>query len=209
MAFRFLRFYRGPMNRLLKIYKYYCIAYAVVELILIAVSAGIGLFMQFYVCITSVSAQAFALISVVWTLYKLSLDSIKITLIMAGLGELIAIIIYPIMAKWSAASELMCSDILKFSSNTTAKTQCTQLLTARNILTLSALAEIVLKILWIIICLIGYKGKKDLMAFLADLREQRRLEKERELEAIREKERRRKERRRKELKEEIVINKGK
>ena len=69
--------------------------------------------------------------------------------------------------------------------------------------------ELAFKFIWIIVCLVGYKGKIMLLKTLSEAREKRRLEKLRELEALREKERRRKERRRKELKDKILSDKVK
>ena len=207
MAFHLFFRSRGPKNRWLQCYKHYCMGYALVELILLCTSAGIALFMQFFLCITSVGAQAVTILSILWMLHKSSLDSVKYTLMVAAVGEITVIALFPIVSLWSSAASLMCSDILDYSSNQTAVSQCNKLLLSRKILSLVVTVEIVLRILWILVCIIGYRGKISLMKLIEHLKELRRQEKEREMAALRERERRRKERRRKELKDDILARK--
>jgi uncharacterized membrane protein YciS (DUF1049 family) len=114
---------------------------------------------------------------------------------------------YPIVNSWSVASELLCKDILAFSSNPTALSQCNKLMNSRTILGIILVMEIAFKIAWIICSVIGYKSKVSLMLLIEQIKSERRLAKMKELEILREKERRRKERRRKDLKDKIIVKK--
>ena len=209
MPFNFRRFTHAPTNRILNYFKIYSMTYAIIELALISASAAAGLYLQFELCVVSISSQAFILLSIVWMLYKDELKAIKYNIYFGIIALLINVIILPILLIWAKAANFLCNDIISYSTNAIAKSQCTQLLTARAFLGLILVMELAFKFIWIIVCLVGYKGKIMLLKTLSEAREKRRLEKLRELEALREKERRRKERRRKELKDKILSDKVK
>lgn len=194
-------------SRGLKFYKYVSIFYGITEVALIATSAAVAMFLQFLICVASMGFQVLIIFSIAWNIYKNTLLSFKISLGIASVSLLATIIMFPIVNSWSVASELLCKDILAFSSNPTALSQCNNLMNSRTILGIILIMEIAFKISWIICSVIGYKSKVSLMLLIERIKSERRLAKMKELEILREKERRRKERRRKDLKDKIIVKK--
>lgn len=190
----------------LKCYKYSCLIYSLLELGLIGLSASGALFLQFEVCITSISFQASVILSSLWMIYKSTFQSIKICLYLSPILLLGTIILYPIISTWSAASSALCSDIISFSTNTKAVQNCKSLTQSRSTLHLILMLELGFKSFWVLVCFAGYRFKISLNILIAQIRERRRQERAEELRQAQERERRRKERRRMELKDKILKN---
>ncbi len=199
-----VRFIFPRTSRGLQFFKYYCIIYCLIELAFIGASASSALFLQFDLCLTSISAEAATVLSICWTFYKKTLKSIKTCIILSGLSLLITIIAFPIINDYYTASLAMCSDIISYSTNATAVDSCSKLMISRTILKIILTIEVPLKIFWVLTCILGYFFKVAFLKLIDQLKLERQLQREKELAELREKERRRKERRRKELKDKTL-----
>jgi len=188
----------------LKCYKYSCLIYSIIEISFIGLSVSSALFMQFEVCITSISFQASIILTTLWMIYKSTFQSIKICLYLSPIVLLGTIVLYPIIKTWTEASKALCSDLISYSSNPTAVTHCKSLVLARSTLELVLMVELGFRSCWVIVCFVGYRLKISLNLLIAQIRERRRLERAEEMRLARERERRRKERRRMELKDKIL-----
>lgn len=188
----------------LKCYKYSCLIYSIIEISFIGLSASSALFLQFEVCITSISFQASIILATLWMIYKSTFQSIKICLYLSPIVLLGTIILYPLLKTWAEASKALCSDVISYSSNTKVVANCKSLILARSTLELILMVELGFRSFWLIACFAGYRFKISLNILVAQIREARRLERAEEMRQAKERERRRKERRRMELKDKIL-----
>jgi signal transduction histidine kinase len=193
-----------PNKRVLRLFKYACVGYAIIEIILLIVSSLLSLFMQFFLFMSSAVLQIIILLLIAWSLYKFDLKSIKLCILVSIIAQIGVAIILPILNTQSDATDYLCGEILMYSVNSTSISQCNQLLVSRNSLKYILIIEIPLRFLWLIACIVGYIGKKNYLSFIQAAKTEKKREKQKELEILKEKERRYKERQRKELKLKVL-----